>query len=76
MAKAKIPISIDSDLLEKIRLITEDKKGGVSGWINEACKRKIRNEKRTKRRKASFKQRRPVVFTTTTTEEGNHADGN
>ncbi|MDF3059346.1 MAG: hypothetical protein K0R17_3561 [Rariglobus sp.] len=68
MPKAKIPISIDPDLLEKIRLITATSKGGVSGWINEACQRKIKNEGRAKKRKA--------VFYTARKEGTSNANGN
>ncbi|MDR1283883.1 MAG: hypothetical protein LBK99_24155 [Opitutaceae bacterium] len=60
--KAKIPISIDTDLLEKIRVITTSQKGGVSGWINEACKRKVRSIRRSEKRRNQIIQRRKAAI--------------
>jgi hypothetical protein len=49
--KAKQPISIDRELLEEIKRATKDSKGGVSAWINDACKKKVRSQRRANKRK-------------------------
>lgn len=48
--KLKIAVSLDAGLVKFLKKTQRDSKGGVSGWINDACKRKIRREEEAKRR--------------------------
>ena len=41
--KSKIPLSIDTALVEEIRALTQERKGGVSRWINEACRHHLKS---------------------------------
>ena len=52
--KAKITVSIDEEIVNLLQITEKNKKGGVSSWLNDAAKRKIRTLRKTEQKKQAM----------------------